>query len=94
MPKNLAVRAEWRNPEALLNIFPVNDLVSFLRNDDYILDLSVTDDRSKAWLYTICLEQCGLLQVAVGQIIVDELHDILYACGFPFHGGRGDCCYF
>jgi hypothetical protein len=44
--KNFAVGADWRNPEALLNILPVNDLISFLRNDDYILELSLPDDRS------------------------------------------------
>ena len=88
--KNSAVRADWRDAEAFLNIFPVDNLVLLLSNDDHILQFSVPDDWSKARLYAICLKRSSLLWVAIGQTVIDDLTDTLNARGFPFHGNRSD----
>jgi len=90
LSKNSAVRADRRDAEAFLNIFPVNNLVLLLRNDDYVLEFTVSNDRSQARLNTEGTKHCGLLLVAIGQALADDLFNALDARGFPFHGSRGD----
>lgn len=58
--KNSSVRGHWREVAALLKILPINDFVSFPRNDNYASHFSVSQNRARIWLSYVSAE-CGKL---------------------------------
>jgi len=61
MLENVAFSTDYREPKALLDVFPIDNFVCFSGNDDNCFQISVPDNRSEMRLNAICLERGGLL---------------------------------
>jgi len=71
--KDLPIGGKWGEVEALLNIFPINHLVSSACDHNRIFHLPVSKDRRNVWLHCESLERDELLLVTFCQIVSDDL---------------------
>jgi hypothetical protein len=83
--KDTAIGADCRAVKPFLNVLPIDDLVSPLRDDNNAFHFPVSKNRRTVRLYGVLLEHRDLPAVTRFQIALDNLLHSFYGCWLPFH---------